>query len=121
MNHHKGQKPNTQEQQNREEQHHQHPNEPNHNALNAAKNAASLTRCQRLSSRHLGFERLCQVCPKVLDVLEADAEAEQAGRDARSFPTGAGLKRGRDAAEAGCVLDQRQRALHAHSVRPRLL
>jgi hypothetical protein len=51
MNHHKRQERNNQEHQNREQQNGEQPNEPKYNALNAPKNAASLTRCQRPAAR----------------------------------------------------------------------
>lgn len=49
-------------------------------------------------------------------MLEPDAEAEQTGRNARALPSGASLEGRRHRAEAGCVLDQLQRALHARGV-----
>src|SRR5262249_30206031 len=59
-----------------------------------------------------GVERLSEVTPDVVNVLEPDAQTQQAGWDAVALPPGAGLERGCDAAEARCVLDQPQRALH---------
>ena len=54
----------------------------------------------------LAVEGARKVSPQVLDVLEADAEAEQAGRDPCPFVAGTRFERRRDSAEAGRVLDQ---------------
>ena len=56
-------------------------------------------------------ERLGEVGPQVLDILQPDAQPEQSGRHAVALPTGARLERRGDAAEARRVLDQAQRAL----------
>ena len=51
-------------------------------------------------------ERLLEVGPQLVDVLEADAEAQQAGRDAVALPAGARLEHRLRAAEARRVDDQ---------------
>src|SRR5437764_13841749 len=57
------------------------------------------------------LERPLQVGPQVLDVLEADRQAEQPGRDASGFPAGSALHRRMCAAEARRVQDQLRRGL----------
>src|SRR5450432_2057147 len=59
-----------------------------------------------------GVEGVAQVAPEVLHVLESDAEAQKAGRDAVALPAGTGFEGGGDAAETRGVLDQREGALN---------
>ena len=64
--------------------------------------------CRRLNLA----ERLLEVGPEGLGILEACAEAEQAGRDALAFPAAATLDEARHAAEGGRVDDHPGRRLH---------
>src|ERR671937_610281 len=56
-------------------------------------------------------QRLLEVGPELLDVLEPDAEPQQVLRHAIALPAIPGLDDGVDAAEARCVLDQPRRGL----------
>src|SRR5436190_18525987 len=63
-------------------------------------------------SRPFGLlESLREIGPERHGILEADAEAEQAGRDTVPLPTGAAFHHARDAAEGGGVDDQPRRRL----------
>jgi hypothetical protein len=51
---------------------------------------------------------LAQVRPQVIGILQADAQAKETRGHACCLPTGPGLERRVDSAEAGRVLDQLQ-------------
>ncbi len=53
-----------------------------------------------------GAERLLEVGPDLVDVLEPNAEPQEPRRDARALPAGAALHRRVRTAEARCVEDQ---------------
>src|SRR6266550_906821 len=56
-------------------------------------------------------QRLLEVGPELVRILEPDAETEQAGRDSVALPARAALERRLGATEAGRVLDHAQRGL----------
>ena len=57
------------------------------------------------------FERLVEVGPQVVHVLEPDGQPDEVGGHAVALPAGARLEHALDAAEARRVADQRRRAL----------
>src|SRR3954471_3601295 len=62
-------------------------------------------------------ERLLEIGPELVDLLEADGEAQQAGRNAPGLPAGAALHRRVGASEAGRVQDQARAGLDGARVR----
>src|SRR5512132_1110589 len=63
-------------------------------------------------------ERLLEVGPELIDVLEPDAQAEQVLRYAVTFPAAAALQHRVDTAEAGRIRDRLQGPFDARRISP---
>src|ERR1044072_4899241 len=68
------------------------------------------------SAARASSERLLEVCPQDVRILEPHGEPEQIHRHAVALPAMSRLHRRLRAAERGCILDQTSRALDGLSV-----